>query len=156
MRHAILSLALGSAATVATAQMSPAVRDANAATPVDWQKASPALQAAIECRAPLAHTAAVRSVLRATNDQITGDYTLPAALQVFGLKAKRLQVFESMDDGTSYAVLLEGAKLTDVARAARLRRDGPRYTRTTGVSARIEATELQPGYVELACIRGGQ
>ena len=47
-----------------------------------------------------------------------------------------------------------GAKLAEVAKAAGLKKDGPRFVRKVRGGI-VEASEPQPGTVQLACIRGG-
>jgi hypothetical protein len=47
-----------------------------------------------------------------------------------------------------------GAKLAEVAKAAGLKKDGPRFVRKVKGGI-VEASEPQPGTVQLACIRGG-
>ena len=143
-------------ATLASAQMPAALRDANAPAPGDWAKASTILRNAIECREPLYSAKPVLSVFGLTNDSLDGDHKFPEALTVFGaLKVSSISVFNGTDDeGSSYTVQPVGAKLAEVAKAAGLKKDGPRYVRKVKGGI-VEASEPQPGTVQLACIRGG-
>lgn len=131
---------------------------AEAATSMDWAKAQSAVRSAIECRSVLNHTAAVRAVFRAANNTFDGNYTFPEPLLVFGaLKASDVWIFEGGDDvGGSYTVQLNGMKLTDVVKAAGLQKEShsQRFFRQVK-GGHLEANELQPGVVQLACIRDG-
>ena len=152
----LLTLALTVAAGLASAQMPAALRDANAPAPGDWAKASAVLRAAIECREPLPPVASVLGIFGLTNRQLDGDHDLPEVLTVFGsLKVSAISIFHGTDDeGSSYTVQPVGAKLADVAKAAGLKKDGPRFIRKVKGGI-VEASEPQPGTVQLACIRGG-
>lgn len=152
----LIASALLMAATLASAQMPAALRDANAPAPADWGKASAVLRAAIECREPLPPVASVLGIFGLTNRQLDGDHDLPEVLTVFGsLKVKAISVFHGdEDEGSSYTVQPVGAKMADVAKAAGLKKDGPRFIRKVR-GGLIEASEPQPGTVQLACIRGG-
>ncbi len=152
----LLTLALTVAAGLASAQMPAALRDANAPAPGDWAKASAVLRAAIECREPLPPVASVLGTFGLTNRQLDGDHKLPEVLTVFGsLKVSAISIFHGTDDeGSSYTVQPVGAKLADVAKAAGLKKDGPRFIRKVKGGI-VEASEPQPGTVQLACIRGG-
>ena len=152
----LLTLALTVAAGLASAQMPAALRDANAPAPGDWAKASAVLRAAIECREPLPPVASVLGTFRLTNRQLDGDHKLPEVLTVFGsLKVSAISIFHGdEDEGISYTVQPVGAKLAEVVKAAGLKKDGPRYVRKVKGGI-VEASEPQPGTVQLACIRGG-
>lgn len=144
------------AASLASAQMPAAQRDANAPAAGDWAKASAVLRAAIECREPLPPVASVLGTFGLTNRQLDGDHKLPEALTVFGsLKVTSISIFNGDEqEGISYTVQPVGAKMADVVKAASLKKDGPRYVRKVK-GGLIEASEPQPGTVQLACIRGG-
>lgn len=153
----LFTLALSVAAGAACGQSMPlTLRDANASTADDWIKAAPLLRAAIECKAALTATPAVRAVFQATNDALDGDHALPEALTVFGsLKTMGVSIFlGGEDEGSSYAVKPEGVTLAQVVKAANLKKDGPRYIRKVRDGI-IEASEPRPGEVQIACIRGG-
>lgn len=152
----LLTLALTVAAGLASAQMPAALRDANAPAPGDWAKASAVLRAAIECREPLPPVASVLGTFGLTNRQLDGDHKLPEVLTVFGsLKVSAISIFHGdEDEGISYTVQPMGAKMADVVKAASLKKDGPRYVRKVKGGI-IEASEPQPGTIQLACIRGG-
>lgn len=145
------------AATLASAQMPAALRDGNAPAAGDWAKASTILRAAIECRKPLPPITSVLGVFGLTNSQLNGDHTLPEALTVFGtLKVSAISIFHgNEEEGSSYTVQPVGAKLEDVVKAARLKKDGPRYIRLVRGGGLLEASEPRPGSVQIACIRGG-
>ena len=144
------------AASLASAQMPAALRDANAPSAGDWAKASAILRAAIECREPLPPVASVLGTFGLTNRQLDGDHKLPEALTVFGsLKVASISIFNGdEEEGISYTVQPVGAKMADVVKAAGLKKDGPRFIRRVK-GGLIEASEPQPGTVQLACIRGG-
>lgn len=144
------------AASLASAQMPAALRDANAPAPGDWAKASAILRAAIECREPLPPVASVLGTFGLTNRQLDGDHKLPEALTVFGsLKVASISIFNGdEEEGISYTVQPVGAKMADVVKAAGLKKDGPRFVRKVK-GGLLEASEPQPGSVQLACIRGG-
>lgn len=144
------------AASLASAQMPAAQRDANAPAAGDWAKASAVLRAAIECREPLPPVASVLGTFGLTNRQLDGDHKLPEALTVFGsLKVTSISIFNGDEqEGISYTVQPVGAKMADVVKAANLKKDGPRFIRRVK-GGLIEASEPQPGTVQLACIRGG-
>ena len=110
----------------------------------------------MECRAPLFSAKPVLAVFRLTNDSLDGDHTFPAPLTVFGsLKATGISIFQGTDDeGSSYTVKPAGVTLAQVAKAASLKKDGPRYIRKVRDGI-IEASEPRPGEVQIACIRGG-
>lgn len=153
----ILTLsALLIAAINAAAQMPLVLINANAPTSEDWAKAAPILRDAIECKAPFVHSKVVRSSLRLTNNQFNGEHRFPKPLLVFGtLVAEGVSIFEgSADEGSSYTVTLVGVKIADAAKVAKLKKDGGRYVRTVK-NGIIEASEPQPGVVQIGCIRGG-
>ena len=153
----LLSLALTLAAGIASAQGMPvALRDANTSTADDWAKAAPLIKAAVECRDPLFSAKPVLAIFRLTNDSLEGDHSFPAPLTVFGsLKVSAISIFHGdEEEGSSYTVQPVGAKLAEVAKAAGLKKDGPRYVRKVKGGI-VEASEPQPGTVQLACIRGG-
>ena len=152
----LLTLALAAASGLASAQMPAALRDANAPAPGDWAKASAVLRAAIECREPLPPVASVLGTFGLTNRQLDGDHKLPEALTVFGtLKVSAISIFHGdEDEGISYTVQPVGAKMAEVVKAAGLKKDGPRFIRKVKGGI-VEASEPQPGTVQLACIRGG-
>jgi len=114
------------------------------------------LRAAIECSAPLKATPALRNALHAPQGNLTGDYTLPEPLTVFGsLKVTAVSIFEGgPDEGTSYTVKPAGARLADVAKAARLKKVNGTYVRDVK-GGHLEAGEPSKGEVQLSCIRGG-
>lgn len=152
----LIASALLMAATLASAQMPATLRDANAPAPSDWAKASAVLRAAIECREALPSASSVLGIFGLTNRQLDGDHKLPEALTVFGtLKVSAISIFHGdEDEGISYTVQPVGAKMADVVKAAGLKKDGPRYVRKVKGGI-VEASEPQPGTVQLACIRGG-
>ncbi|MFU3877158.1 hypothetical protein ACM7HL_31285 [Pseudomonas aeruginosa] len=152
----LIASALLMAATLASAQMPVALRDANAPAAGDWAKASAVLRAAIECREALPPVASVLGTFGLTNRQLDGDHDLPQSLTVFSsLKVSAISIFHGdEDEGISYTVQPVGAKMADVVKAAGLKKDGPRYVRKVK-GGLIEASEPQPGTVQLACIRGG-
>ena len=152
----LMASALLLVATLASAQMPAALRDANAPAAGDWAKASAILRAAIECREPLPPVASVLGTFGLTNRQLDGDHKLPEALTVFGsLKVASISIFNGdEEEGISYSVQPVGAKMADVVKAAGLKKDGPRFIRRVK-GGLIEASEPQPGTVQLACIRGG-
>jgi hypothetical protein len=96
--------------------------------------------------------ASVLGTFGLTNRQLDGDHKLPEALTVFGsLKVSSISIFHGdEDEGSSYTVQPVGAKLAEVAKAAGLKKDGPRYAQ--GQGGIVEASEPQPGTVQLACI----
>lgn len=145
------------AASYSCAQGMPTVlRDANAVSSEDWAKAQPILRDAIECRAPLRPNRAVLAAFRLTNTVIDGDHQLPAPLTVFGvLKVDNISIFQgNEEEGTSYSVQLTGVTMAQVARAAKLNKDGGRYVRMVQ-GGMLEVSKPRPGTVELSCIRGG-
>ena len=152
----LIASALLLAASLASAQMPAALRDANAPAAGDWAKASAILRAAIECREPLPPVASVLGTFGLTNRQLDGDHTLPEALPVFGaLKVASISIFNGdEEEGISYTVQPVGATMADVVKAAGLKKDGPRFVRKVK-GGLIEASEPKPGTVQLACIRGG-
>ncbi len=152
----LIASALLMAATLASAQMPVALRDANAPAAGDWAKASAVLRAAIECREALPPVASVLGTFGLTNRQLDGDHKLPEALTVFGsLKVASISIFNGdEEEGISYTVQPVGAKMAEVVKAASLKKDGPRFIRRVK-GGLIEASEPQPGTVQLACIRGG-
>ena len=91
-----------------------------------------------------------------TNRQLDGDHKLPEALTVFGsLKVASISIFNGdEEEGISYTVQPVSAKLAEVVKAAGLKKDGPRFVRKVK-GGLLEASEPQPGTVQLACIRGG-
>ena len=91
-----------------------------------------------------------------TNRQLDGDHKLPEALTVFGsLKVSAISIFHGdEEEGSSYTVQPVGAKMAEVVKAAGLKKDGPRYIRKVK-GGLLEASEPQPGTIQLACIRGG-
>lgn len=154
----LLASALIAAPTLASTQMPAPLLDIKAAASTDWTKAQTALRSAIECRSALNHTAAVQAVFHATNHVFDGNYAFPAPLMVFGtLKASNVWVFEGGNDvGSSYTVQLEGMKLEDVVKAAGLRKDPLSQLFFRQIKdGHLEASELQPGVVQLACIHNG-
>lgn len=100
--------------------------------------------------------ASVLGTFGLTNRQLDGDHKLPEVLTVFGsLKVSAISIFHGdEEEGSSYTVQPVGAKLAEVAKAAGLKKDGPRYVRKVKGGI-VEASEPQPGTVQLACIRGG-
>lgn len=154
--RALIASTLLLVATLASAQMPAALRDANAPAAGDWAKASAILRAAIECREPLPSASSVLGIFGLTNRQLDGNHKLPEALTVFGsLKVSAISIFHGdEDEGSSYTVQPVGAKMAEVVKAAGLKKDGPRFIRKVK-GGLIEASEPQPGTVQLACIRGG-
>lgn len=154
--HTLIASALLLVATLASAQMPAALRDANAPAAGDWAKASAILRAAIECRKPLPPVPSVLGIFGLTNRQLDGDHKLPEALTVFGsLKVSAISIFHGdEEEGSSYTVQPVGAKMAEVVKAAGLKKDGPRYIRKVK-GGLLEASEPQPGTIQLACIRGG-
>lgn len=152
----LIASALLMAATLASAQMPATLRDANAPAPSDWAKASAVLRAAIECREALPSASSVLGIFGLTNRQLDGDHELPQPLTVFGtLTVSAISIFHGdEDEGNSYTVRPQGVKMAAVVKAAGLKKDGPRYVRKVR-GGLIEASEPQPGTVQLACIRGG-
>lgn len=152
----LIASALLLAASLASAQMPATLRDANVPASGDWAKASAILRAAIECREPLPPVASVLGTFGLTNRQLDGDHKLPEALTVFGsLKVASISIFNGdEEEGISYTVQPVGAKMADVVKAASLKKDGPRFIRRVK-GGLLEASEPQPGTVQLACIRGG-
>lgn len=152
----LIASALLLAATLASAQMPAALRDANAPAAGDWAKASAVLRAAIECREALPPVASVLGTFGLTNRQLDGDHELPQPLTVFGtLTVSAISIFHGdEDEGNSYTVRPQGVKMAAVVKAASLKKDGPRYVRKVKGGI-IEASEPQPGTIQLACIRGG-
>lgn len=152
----LIASALLLATSLASAQMPAALRDAIAPASGDWAKASAILRAAIECREPLPPVASVLGTFGLTNRQLDGDHKLPEALTVFGsLKVASISIFNGdEEEGISYTVQPVGAKMADVVKAASLKKDGPRFIRRVK-GGLLEASEPQPGTVQLACIRGG-
>lgn len=152
----LLTLALAAVAGLASAQMPAALRDANAPAAGDWAKASAVLRAAIECREALPSASSVLGIFGLTNRQLDGDHELPQSLTVFGsLKVSAISIFHGdEEEGSSYTVRPVAAKMADVVKAASLKKDGPRYVRKVKGGI-IEASEPQPGTIQLACIRGG-
>lgn len=156
---AFVATMLATASELINAQMPAPLRDSHAATSDEWKKAAPTLQAAFDCRQTLQHTDAVKAVFGATNDQLTGEYPLPAPITVYGLKASAISVFEGSDDeGSSYTLQLGGESITRIAKAAKLTKDkkGPRYIRQVKNGGLLEASELQPGHAQLSCIWGAR
>ncbi len=98
----------------------------------------------------------MRAVFGLTNDSLNGDHKLPAPLVVFGmLKATSISIFQGTDEeGSSYTIKPESVTMAAVVKAADLKKDGPRYIRKVK-GGLLEASEPQPGVVQLACIRGG-
>jgi len=154
--HALIASALVLVATLVSAQMPAALRDANAPAAGDWGKASTILRNAIECRESLPPVSSVLGIFGLTNSQLDGDHKLPEALTVFAsLKVSAISIFHGdEEEGSSYTVQPVGAKMAEVVKAARLKKDGPRYVRKV-TGGLLEASEPQPGTVQLACIRGG-
>lgn len=152
----LIASALLLAATLASAQMPAALRDANAPAAGDWAKASAVLRAAIECREALPSASSVLGIFGLTNRQLDGDHELPQSLTVFGsLKVSAISIFHGdEDEGISYTVQPVGAKMVEVVKAAGLKKDGPRFIRKVKGGI-VEASEPKPGTVQLACIRGG-
>lgn len=152
----LIASALLLAATLASAQMPAALRDANAPAAGDWAKASAVLRAAIECREALPSASSVLGIFGLTNRQLDGDHKLPEALTVFGtLKVSAISIFHGgEDEGISYTVQPQGVKMAEVVKAAGLKKDGPRFIRKVKGGI-VEASEPQPGTIQLACIRGG-
>jgi len=152
-----LFIVLTAISTLTTAQIPLPLAGANAASSADWKTATPILEAALECRQSLPHEDAIKAVFRLTNSNLNGTHTLPAPLTVFGLKTLVVSIFEgAANEGSSYTTHLDSVALADVARAARLVKDanGPRYTRQLK-NGMLEASEPQPGHVQLSCIHGG-
>jgi hypothetical protein len=156
LTRALIATALLVATALTNAQMPAALRDANGPAAGDWAKAGPILRNAIECRTPLRPSGPVQAVFGLTNASPNGDHRLPDSLTVFGsLKVTAISIFQgSEDEGSSYTVQLVGMKLAEVAKAARLKRDGARFVRVVK-GGLIEASEPQPGIVKLSCIQGG-
>ena len=115
----LIASALLLAATLASAQMPAALRDANAPAAGDWAKASAVLRAAIECREALPPVASVLGTFGLTNHQLDGDHKLPEALTVFGtLKVSAISIFHGdEEEGSSYTVRPMAAKMADVVKA---------------------------------------
>ena len=132
---------------------------ADAQASADWQAAQPLLRNAIECRKPLQHTAAVRSVFHATSDSLNGDHTFPEPLMVFGtLKVSGMSIYED-EDGQGYTVRFPGMKLADVAKAAKLRkeRESTRYIRIVkGGHLEANAMTMSGKYIQLSCVFGDE
>lgn len=125
-----------------------------AAAKTNWQQAKPSVLTALECRSKLPHSDAVKAAFHLTNDSLDGiTLTLPEPVMVFGYQVTQFDVFESVDEGTSYTMMLSGVSLTDVTRHVHLRNDGGRFYRVTNVG-HLEATR-QSGGVALSCIVGG-
>ena len=151
----LLTLVLTLSAGMASAQMAVALRDANQSTSADWVTAQPILRAAVECRKALEPVDAVRAVFRMTNANLNGDHQLPGVLTIFGsVTVEAISVFDGGDDeGASYTIQPKGMTMAALVKAARLKKDGPRYIRQVK-GGLLEASEPQPGIVQLACIRG--
>lgn len=113
----LIAVAIAAPCAVANAQ-APAV-------PVDADtlaKAMPFLQAAVECKAPLPHNAAVAAVLAAAKAN-SGD--IAGTFSIFGLKASKIGIFiGEQGEGESYSAIFDTATLTQVAKAAKLNKDG--------------------------------
>ena len=66
-----------------------------------------------------------------------------------------ISIFQGTEEeGSSYTVQPLGVKMAEVVKAAGLKKDGPRFVRKVK-GGLLEASEPQPGTVQLACIRGG-
>lgn len=144
-------------AGIANAQMPAALRDANAPGTDDWSKAAPVLRNALECRTSLPASKPVLSVFRLTNGNLNGDHKLPQELSIFGsIKVSTVSVFVGDEEEGSYTVQPAGVTMDALVKAAGLKKDkhSPRYVRVVK-GGLLEASEPQPGTVQLACIRGG-
>lgn len=145
-------------AGIACAQMPATLRDANASTTDDWAKAAPAIRNALECRSPLPASKPVLAVFRLTNNNLNGDHKLPQELSIFGsIKVSAISVFiGDEEEGSSYTVQPAGVTMDALVKAAGLKKDkhSSRYLRAVK-GGLLEASEPQPGTVQLACIRGG-
>lgn len=145
-------------AGIASAQMPATLRDANAPGADDWAKAAPALRNALECRSSMPASKPVLSVFRLTNHNLNGDHKLPQELVIFGsIKVSTVSVFiGDEEEGSSYTVQPAGVTMDALVKAAGLKKDkhGARYVRVVK-GGLLEASQPQPGTVQLACIRGG-
>src|SRR6218665_3394930 len=95
----LIASALMMAATLASAQMPAALRDANAPAAGDWAEASAVLPAGIECRESLPPVASLLGTFGLTNRQLDGDHDLPQSLTVFGsLKVSAISIFHGDED----------------------------------------------------------
>jgi hypothetical protein len=133
-------------------------------SPADWAKARPVLQAAIECRAPLKMTPAVKASLHPTgNDMGVAIYDLGQPLTVFGrIKVGRISVIEAdgsyAEPGSVMVYFDPNSNITasGLAKAARLPYDkaGNRYVRQVKGGGLLEVSEARPGEVALSCSWG--
>lgn len=157
LTRSLIASALLLLAGIASAQMPATLRDANASGTDDWAKAAPIIRNALECRSSLPASKPVLSVFRLTNGNLNGDHKLPQELSIFGsIKISAVSVFVGDEEGSSYTVQPVGVKMDDLAKAAGLKKDkhSSRYVRVVK-GGLLEASEPQPGTVQLACIRGG-
>lgn len=70
-------------------------------------------------------------------------------------KVSSISVFEGDEqDGRSYTVQSTNLTMAALVRAANLKKDGQRYIRNVK-GAHLEASESQPGTIQLSCILGG-
>lgn len=138
--------------TVTMAQMPLVLQEPITPTAADWQRAKPALETALECRARLLHTNAVRTVLRATNDRLAGQLALPITLKPFGLSTQLIWISAGPGSKEHYTALLPATTLSVVVRAARLRKipGTERYGRAT-LGGYLEAEGVTPKTVVLTC-----
>lgn len=138
--------------TTSMAQMPLVLQEPITPTAADWERAKPVLEAALECRARLPHSDAVRAVLGTTNDRLAGRFTLPAMLEPFGLPTQLIWISAGPGSKEHYTALLPATALSVVVRAARLRKipGAGRYGRAT-LGGYLTAESFTPETVVLTC-----
>jgi hypothetical protein len=144
----LLTLSAFLLAGAAHAQINPEV---NIAAGDDWNRLKAPLRDAIECKAPLKATPAVRKALH-VKDSLTGDYKLPEPLTVYGtLKVTALSIFDEGDGVVSYTVKPAGLTLAEIGKAGRLKKEkGGRYFRAIK-GGHVEASEGVKGEPVISC-----